>query len=283
MAKKSGLGRGLEALIPGGESEATGNVVSIPVDKISPNPRQPRTFFDEEEIQELAASIEAHGIIQPLIVSEAVRAGEYLLIAGQRRWMAARLAGLNTVPAIIRPASDQERLEIALIENVQRADLNPLEAAEAYRQLVEDFDLSHEEIAARVGKNRVTITNTLRLLKLPEDIKKCLRENEISEGHARVLLSLTTPQAQSAALKTILNQNLNVRQTEELVRKLSGERSKIKFKSAPSPEISDLEKRLRARLGTKVNLNKRGKGGTITIHFYSDEELNSLLSFILPE
>jgi len=283
MAKKSGLGRGLEALIPGGESEATGNVVSIPVDKISPNPRQPRTFFDEEEIQELAASIEAHGIIQPLIVSEAVRAGEYLLIAGQRRWMAARLAGLNTVPAIIRPASDQERLEIALIENVQRADLNPLEAAEAYRQLVEDFDLSHEEIAARVGKNRVTITNTLRLLKLPEDIKKCLRENEISEGHARVLLSLTTPQAQSAALKTILNQNLNVRQTEELVRKLSGERPKIKFKSAPSPEISDLEKRLRARLGTKVNLNKRGKGGTITIHFYSDEELNSLLSFILPE
>ena len=283
MAKKSGLGRGLEALIPGGESEATGNVVFIPVDKISPNPRQPRTFFDEEEIQELAASIEAHGIIQPLIVSEAVRAGEYLLIAGQRRWMAARLAGLNTVPAIIRPASDQERLEIALIENVQRADLNPLEAAEAYRQLVEDFDLSHEEIAARVGKNRVTITNTLRLLKLPEDVKKCLRENEISEGHARVLLSLATPQAQSAALKTILNQNLNVRQTEELVRKLSGEKPKIKFKSAPSPEISDLEKRLQARLGTKVNLNKRGKGGTITIHFYSDEELNSLLSFILPE
>ncbi len=283
MVKKSGLGRGLEALIPGSEEPPAGNVVFIPVDHISPNPRQPRTIFDPDEINELAASISSHGIIQPLIVAQSGQPGEYQLIAGQRRWMAARQAGLNTIPAILRPASDQERLEIALIENVQRADLNPLEAAEAYRQLAEDFALSHEDIAARVGKNRVTVTNTLRLLKLPLEVKKCLMQNQISEGHARVLLSLSTPQAQSAVLKTILDQNLNVRQTEELARKLSGEKPRLKFKNAPAPEITDLEKRLRARLGTKVNLNKRGKGGTITIHYYSDEELDALLGIILPE
>lgn len=283
MIKKSGLGRGLEALIPGGEEEAAGNVVFISIDRISPNPRQPRISFDQDEIDELAASIETYGIIQPLIVSQSIQEGEYQLIAGQRRWIAARQAGLNMVPAIIRPASDQERLEIALIENVQRADLNPLEAAEAYRQLAEDFSLSHEEIAARVGKNRTTITNTLRLLKLPDDVKLSLTQNEISEGHARVLLSLATPQAQSAVLKTIISKNLSVRQTEELVRKLSGEKPKIKFTHLPEPEISDIEKQLRAHLGTKVNLHKRGKGGTITIHFYSDEELNALLELILPE
>lgn len=283
MIKKSGLGRGLEALIPGGEEETAGNVVFISIDRISPNPRQPRTSFDQDEINELAASIETYGIIQPLIVSQSIQEGEYQLIAGQRRWIAARQAGLNTVPAIIRPASDQERLEIALIENVQRADLNPLEAAEAYRQLADDFSLSHEEIAARVGKNRATITNTLRLLKLPDDVKQSLAQNEISEGHARVLLSLATHQAQSAVLKTILSQNLSVRQTEELVRKLSGEKPKSKFTHIPEPEISDIEKRLRAHLGTKVNLHKRGKGGVISIHFYSDEELNALLGLILPE
>ena len=283
MIKKSGLGRGLEALIPGGEEETAGNVVFISIDRIYPNPRQPRTSFDQDEINELAASIETYGIIQPLIVSQSIQEGEYQLIAGQRRWIAARQAGLNTVPAIIRPASDQERLEIALIENVQRADLNPLEAAEAYRQLADDFSLSHEEIAARVGKNRATITNTLRLLKLPDDVKQSLAQNEISEGHARVLLSLATHQAQSAVLKTILSQNLSVRQTEELVRKLTGEKPKNKFTHIPEPEISDIEKRLRAHLGTKVNLHKRGKGGVISIHFYSDEELNALLGLILPE
>jgi ParB family chromosome partitioning protein len=283
MIKKSGLGRGLEALIPGSEEPAAGNVLFIPVDQISPNPRQPRISFDQNEIDELAASIEAHGVIQPLIVTQSMQPGEYQLIAGQRRWMAARQAGLNTVPAIVRPVSDQERLELALIENIQRADLNPLESAEAYRQLAEDFSLSHEEIAARVGKNRVTVTNTLRLLKLPSDVKKCLLDNQISEGHARVLLSLPTPQAQSALLKTILDKNLNVRQTEELARKLIGEKPKLKFSNGPAPEITDLEKRLRAHLGTKVNLKKRGKGGTITIHFYSDEELDALMGVMLNE
>lgn len=283
MSKKSGLGRGLEALIPGGEEQPTGIVVFIPVDRISPNPRQPRISFDPDEIDELAASISAHGVIQPLIVTQADQSGEYQLIAGQRRWMASRQAGLLTVPAILRPVSEQERLEIALIENIQRADLNPLEAAEAYRQLAEDFSLSHEEIAARVGKNRVTVTNTLRLLKLPEDVKNSLIQNQISEGHARVLVSLPTHQAQSALLKTILEHNLNVRQTEELARKMVGEKPKPKIIDSPAPEITDLEKRLRSRLGTKVTLNKRGKGGTITIHYYSDEELDALLEMILPE
>ncbi|MBN1535315.1 MAG: ParB/RepB/Spo0J family partition protein [Anaerolineales bacterium] len=283
MSKKSGLGRGLDALIPGGEEQPAGNVIFIPIEDISPNPRQPRISFDPEEINELAASISAHGVLQPLIVTQSDQFGGYQLIAGQRRWMASRQAGLLTVPAIIRPVTEQERLEIALIENVQRTDLNPLEAAEAFRQLSEDFSLSHEEIAFRVGKNRATITNTLRLLKLPDEAKNCLLQNQISEGHARVLLSLPTPQAQSALLKTILDRNLNVRQAEELARKLIGERPKSKTSHTPTPEMTDLEKQLRSRLGTKVNLTRRGKGGTITIHFYSDEELDSLINIMLSE
>ncbi len=286
MPSKAGLGRGLGALIPGGEEEqptAGSGVLMVAVDSISPNPRQPRSHLVPEELAELTASIREHGVLQPLIVTPGEGEGRYTLIAGERRLEAARLAGLNSVPVIVREATDQQRLELAIIENVQRADLNPLEEAEAYRQLAEDFHLSHEEIAARVGKSRVTITNTLRLMKLPDAVKNALIEGKISEGHARAMLALPTTEAQSAALRTILAQDLNVRQTEELVRKMSGEKPPRKPSPAPPPEITELEERLRANLGTKVILRAGRKGGTVTIYYYSEEELEALLSRLLQD
>lgn len=282
MAKKSGLGKGLDALLPPAEEQPLEHGVrQIQTTKIMPNPRQPRVNFNPADLDELATSIREHGVIQPLIITQGEMPGTYTLIAGERRLMAARLIDLEEVPAIIREASDQDLVELALVENVQRADLGPLEAAEAYRQLSEDFGLSHEEIAARVGKNRTTVTNTLRLMKLPEDAKEALVSGKISEGHARVLLSLPTEEAQSAVLNSILKLDLNVRQTEELVRKLGGEKPSKEQPVPPDPQVKELEEQLRQRLGTKVTLNQKRKGGTLTIHYYSAEELDSLLEIIL--
>jgi ParB family chromosome partitioning protein len=281
MAKKSGLGRGLEALIPGGEHPQTGGVVTLRLDQISPNPRQPRQKVAAEDLIELADSIRTHGVLQPLIVTEAETSGRYTLIAGERRWLAAQQAGLERVPALVREATDQERLELALIENLQRQDLNPLEEAEAYRQLVEEFDLSHEQAAERVGKSRTAVSNTLRLLRLPESVQAVLADGRISEGHARALLALATPQAQEAAMQTILHLELNVRQTEALVRRLSGEKPPAKTPRQPDAEVTALEKRLESHLGTRVTLNHRAKGGTIVVHYYSDEELNALVDRLL--
>lgn len=284
MAQKSGLGKGLDALLPAAEEQSQVSGVSqIPTDKIIPNPRQPRAKFDTGELNELAESIREHGVIQPLIITAGDTPGSYILIAGERRLLAAKSIEMETVPAIIREASDQELVEIALVENVQRADLGPLETSEAYRQLSEDFGLSHEEIAARVGKSRTTITNSLRLLNLPEEIKQALVSEKISEGHARTLLSLTSKKAQIAVLNSILKLSLNVRQTEELVRKLGGEKPKAPAPPPIDPEIKALEEQLRQRLGTKVSLNQKSDGGTLTIHYYSAEELDALLSIILGE
>jgi ParB family chromosome partitioning protein len=282
MPHKSGLGRGLGALIPGGENALAGNgVMLVSVDLVSPNPRQPRSMMHSEELQDLTASIREHGVLQPLIVTPGDKDGRFVLIAGERRLEAARLAGLASVPVIVRQATDQQRLELAIIENVQRSDLSALEQAEAYRQLSEDFDLSHEEIAARVGKSRVAVTNTLRLLKLPDVVKNALIEGRLSEGHARALLALGMPEAQTAALHTVLTKELNVRQTEELVRKLSGEKLSRNPSPVAAPEVAELEERLRTSLGTKVTLRSGRKGGTVTIHFYSDEELNALMGRLL--
>ncbi len=288
MPKRSGLGRGLDALIPSeedftGPAETAHGVSQIAVSAISPNPRQPRVRFDAAELAELAASIREHGILQPLIVTQSQQPGQYTLIAGERRLMAARQAALDTVPVIVREATQQELVELALIENVQRADLGPLEAAEAYRQLAEDFGLSHEEVAARVGKSRVSVTNTLRLLKLPAVVQQAIADEHITEGHARALLALATPQAQAAALQSILKHDLNVRQTEELVRRLSGERPPRAPKIGLPPELAEIEDRLRHRLGTKVSINPSRKGGTLVIHYYSDEELDALVERIIAE
>jgi ParB family chromosome partitioning protein len=290
MTKKTGLGRGLDALIPSGDftpeilpATPPSGYETLPIAVINRNPRQPRSQIHQEELAELAASIRENGILQPLIVSPADEPGKYILIAGERRLLAAGLAGLDSVPAIVREASEQQRLELALIENVQRTDLTPLEAAEAYRQLADDFNLSHEQIAQQLGKSRVSITNTLRLLKLPEDVRQSLARGEISEGHARILLSLPTPQAQSAALHTITSHELNVRRTEDLVHKLLGQRPTPEAKPTPKPDVSFLEERLRERLGTRVNLHQRKKGGTLVIHYYSDEELDALVLRILGQ
>jgi ParB family transcriptional regulator, chromosome partitioning protein len=282
MPRKTGLGRGLDALI-GTERPVAGELSYIPVDQIASNPRQPRLNIDKEELAELTDSIREVGVLQPLIVSYDDQNDRYTLVAGGRRLLAATQAGLQTVPAIVRQISEQQRLELALIENLQRADLSPLESAEAYRQLVDEFGLSHENVAARVGKSRVTVTNTLRLLKLPEPVKKALTENRISEGHARALLALHTPEAQTTTLHTILQRELNVRQTEELVQKLLGQVPSTKTKTPPLPEMSAIEDRLRSHLGTKVSLTKRRKGGTILIHFYSEEEFSSLIDKILGD
>ncbi len=276
--KRSGLGKGLDALIPGGESRLPGNSVALlPVDAIRPNPRQPRSHFSPEALEELAASIREHGIIQPLVVAQAPDGEGYILIAGERRLQAAKKAGLTRVPALVREASEQQLLELALIENIQRADLNPLETAEAYRQLHEEFGLSHEEIARRVGKSRVAVSNTLRLLKLPPAVQKALLEGRISEGHARALLGLASAKAQQAALQTVESKRLTVRQTEELVRRLQGERPTARPRKTAAPELRDLEARLETALGTRVRLTRSRKGGTITIYYYSDEELEALL------
>lgn len=277
MTRRTGLGRGLEALIPGSDRPQGELVIQAPVGDIQPNPRQPRSEFNAAELAELAESIQEHGVLQPLIVTTGGPDG-YILVAGERRLLAARLAGLETVPVIVRQASDQQRLELALIENVQRSDLAPLEAAEAFRQLAEEFELLHDDIARRVGKSRVAVTNTLRLLKLPESVRQALQEKKISEGHARALLALPGPQAQAAALQTILAHDLSVRQTEALVRRLSGEKPPLAEKPAPPPEVVDIEQRLEAVLGTRVKLNRRKGKGTLVLHFYSDEELEALIN-----
>lgn len=280
MSRKGGLGKGLDALIPGGApSPAEGlSTFEVPLDKIIPNPLQPRSVMQPEALEELAASIREHGILQPLLVTYDASNDAYILVAGERRMRAARLAGLEFVPVLVRQATEQQRLELALIENVQRADLTPLETAEAYRQLADDFHLSHEEIAERVGKNRVTITNTLRLLKLPIEVRQALADAKITEGHARALLGLPSEKGQTAALESILRHALNVRQTEELVRKLLGERMKKVEPRQPEPEIVAIEQRLQEALGTRVAVRHGRKGGSVVIHYYSDEELNALIS-----
>lgn len=283
MAQRTGLGKGLESLIPtGGKTPSSsttthvGGVQQVPVESIQPNPRQPRIHFREEDLVDLAASIREHGVIQPLIVSPKSD-GTFILIAGERRWQASQRAGLKTVPVITRQASNQELLEIALIENVQRADLNSLEEAEAYRQLVEEFNLSHEMVAKRVGKSRVTVTNTLRLLGLPDVVKQALVDGKLTEGHARALLALSTQKAQASAMQTVINLSLSVRQTEELVRKLAGQKPVKAKKPTRNADVNDVEKRLQHSLGTKVALKHGKKGGTVTIYYYSGEELDALL------
>lgn len=277
--KKSGLGRGLDALFSNSLMDSSDSVKSIPVTSIVPNPRQPRTRFTDEELAELADSIREHGVIQPLIVSDQGN-GTYTLIAGERRLRASLLAGLTSVPVITREADDRELLELALIENIQREDLSPLEAAEAYKSLEENFNLTHEEISKRVGKNRASVTNTMRLLKLPGEVQRALLEKKLTEGHARVLLSLPTPQAQISAMNHIINNELSVRQAEEYVRSLVGE-SKSSHKPAKSdlsPELKEIENRLRQSIGTKVSLRPSKNGaGSINIHYYSEEELDAII------
>ncbi len=281
MAKKRGLGKGLGALIPISETGPT----ELPVDAISPNPLQPRQKIAPEELEELAASIREHGLIQPLIVSQVTDAEvqSYQLIAGERRLEAAKLAGLAKVPVIIREATPQEMLELALVENIQRADLNPLEQATAYRHLMDDFGLTQEQAAQRVGKSRVAVANSVRLLRLPDEIKSSLAQGQITEGHARAILALDQPDEQRKIWEEVLKRGLNVRQTEETVRRLvAGPRPKRPNISS-SPETRALEDRFRETLGTKVQLFRSRRGGRLVIHFYSEEELQAFYELIVGD
>jgi ParB family chromosome partitioning protein len=286
--KRSGLGRGLDALIPGREPkdeprDANGSGVrEIPIGDITPNPRQPRSRFDRSELVELAASIQEVGIIQPLIVTEAEIRGHFILIAGERRLQAARLAGMQTVPSIVREATDRQMLELALVENVQRADLNPVETAVAYRQLVEDFQLSHDDIARQVGKSRVAVTNTLRLLNVTMPVLQAVVDRKITEGHARALLGLDSEAAQEAALKVVLKNGYTVRQTEDMVRRRTNKKPP-RTMDPKKPEIKALEDDLRTKLGTRVALKHSDGRGSLTIYYYSEEELNSLVEQLLDE
>jgi ParB family chromosome partitioning protein len=281
MTRRPGLGKGLDALIPASDSAVPVRGINLlPVTQISPNPKQPRSSFNEDELIELANSIREHGVIQPLVVTKGQEPDQYLLIAGERRLQAARLAGLAKVPAIIRDVAEHEFLLLALVENVQRADLSPLETAEAYKHLQVEFKFTQEQVADRVGKSRVAVTNTLSLLELSMAVKGALAAGKISEGHARALKGLSH-QSQSAALQTVINKELNVRQTEELARKLKGTRPTKKTKPPIDPSVVELQERLRDELGTKVKVNHGKKGGFINIFYYSDEELNALVDKLL--
>jgi len=281
--KKGGLGKGLGALLP--EPEADAGLSEAPIGAITPNPRQPRSHIDESALRELAESIREHGMIQPLIVTR-LADGRYGLIAGERRWRAAQLIGLPSVPVIVKDVAPQQTLELALIENVQRADLSPLEEAQAYRQLIDEFGLTQEQVAQRVAKSRTAVANTLRLLRLPESIQKRLADASLSEGHARALLMLDDTTHMQRLVSQIVGGGLSVRQVEELVRRLNaGKPPARKRKSADGAPANtrSLEDRMRRALGTKVNLYRTSRGGKVVIHFYSEDELDAIYQRITRE
>lgn len=341
MTKKTGgLGRGLGALIPGPAESAETGLRTIPIANIRPNPHQPRSTIDEIRLAELAASIREHGLIQPLIVTQAPEGNGYVLIAGERRWRAAQEAGLTEIPAIVKEATPQAMLELAIIENIQRADLNPLEEAYAYQQLMSDFGLTQEQVSQRVGKARSTVANLVRLTELPANIQQAVTDGQISGTHARVLLQLPTAESQTEAMALITAYNLSVRQTELLVRilplnlagevreavlygritqahaeallplptpemqtnllyhvvmrkltvpethalvqrHLATEKPKAKPKATLPAELAELQTLFENRLGTRVNIQKSGKGGKVILHYYSDEELQAIYDVII--
>lgn len=276
---RQALGKGLGALIaekPSAEIERKRAFLVCGIEEIQPNPFQPRKDFNDAQIQELAESIQQKGILQPLVVRR--KGNGYELIAGERRWRAAQKAGLREVPIIIKDVSETELLELSLIENIQRENLNPIEEAEAFRKLVEHFQLTQEEISKRVGKDRTTITNALRLLRLPPDIKQSLAEGKISVGHARAFLSLESFEKQRVAFKQVLAASLSVRQTERLVRRLS--RKTAERISTKSSEWESLIEELQQALGTRVRIKGRRNRGRIEIDYYSREELERLLGLL---
>lgn len=271
------LGRGLAALIPQ-RTDARSGPIDIPLVTIRPNPDQPRRRFGEAEMASLVASIREHGVLQPILVAETLDG--YQLIAGERRVRAAQAAGLERIPAVVRQLDDRARLELALIENLQREDLDPIEAAHGFRRLIDDFGFTHEDIAERVGRARSTVANTLRLLDLATVVQLAIADGRISEGHGRALGGLS-PDHQEHVLGAVIDQELSVRQTEELVRRLrepkpSAQAIDAEPGTAADPDLERIEEELRRALGTKVSLARSRRGGRIVIEYYSDEELGRL-------
>ncbi len=285
------LGRGLQSIIPSSSGGAvkspqqipvssaavkadldSDKIWHIPVGDISPNPHQPRRIFNEEELAELVESIREHGVLQPLIISER-KDGTYELIAGERRWRASRRAGLATVPAIVRSTTEHGKLELAIIENVQRVDLTPIDEAFSYKRLRDEFGLQMDQVAERVGKSRPHVSNMIRLLDLPEEAMQALGQGKITMGKARALLSLATDDERLLVLRSMLGEGMTTRQVEAAVQMRSARKSKAK-----AADVQYLESELRSTLGTKVSIAKRGEKGTIIIDFYSNEELENLVA-----
>jgi len=283
MTKYAGLGRGLSALIPTKDEKLSTSVkdkkevFELPLEIIKANPRQPRSRMNRHDLEDLVNSIKVHGIIQPILVSP-LKDG-YQLIAGERRFQAAKILNLKTIPAIVRLSAENEQLELALIENLQREDLNPLDRASAYHQLMTEFNLTQEEVAKKLGQSRSQISNSLRLLQLPDEIKKAIIEDKISEGHAKALLGLKTVEEQLLQLKKILSGSLTVREAEEQIRRVNVKSHRRRLTT--NPNLVGNEEILSEKFGTKVKITKRGGRGRISIEFYSEEEYNSLLNKLI--
>jgi ParB family chromosome partitioning protein len=272
---KTALGKGLDSLLPA----KTDDIIMIDIDRIIPGEQQPRKVFKDDALKELAASIREKGILQPIIVAR-TGDGTFRIVAGERRWRAASLAGLEKIPAMIKDVASGDSLEIALIENIQREDLNPIEMAEAFYRLMTDFRLTQEELSAKVGKERATVANYLRLLKLPDEIKRLVNDETMSMGHARAVLSIEGKTGQIEAARKIIRKSLSVREAETLAKRWGSEGKRKTAHVERDPQIESLEERLIRHLGTKVRIHHKGKKGKIEIEYYSLDELERLLEIL---
>lgn len=284
MAKKLTLGKGLGALIPeeSGETIDNNNKMLISINKIKSDEEQPRKLFDSEKIAELAESIKTHGIIQPLILRKHQQ-DQYIIVAGERRWRAAKMVGLKEVPAVIMELSDRDILEISLIENIQRQDLNPIEEALAYRKLLNDFNITQEELSKRIGKSRVAIANTMRLTNLDDRVQQYIIESIISEGHGRVLLTINDKQKQYELAQQVIDEKLSVRELERLIKRFNEEEEKervIWSSNDLNPYYKEIKNQLQNYFGTKVNVSSKKNKGKIEIEYYSEEDLQRILDII---
>ena len=284
MAKRMGLGKGLDTLIPStdlGKSTAVKTDTTLKLSEIEPNRKQPRKNFDEDALEELADSIKEFGIIQPIVVQK--RKDYYEIIAGERRWRAAKLAGIKEVPVVIKDFSDKEIMEIALIENIQREDLNPIEEAMAYKNLIDEYDLKQDEVAQRVSKSRASVTNSMRLLKLCDEVQRMLIEDMISSGHARALLPIENSELQIEIAGRIFDERLSVRETEKIVKDIMNPKKKAEKKEIKNEFVyKDIEEKLKSKMGSKVKLNYKANGkGRIEIEYYSDMELERIYDMLM--
>ncbi len=285
MSEKKRLGRGLGALIPE-VMESSTETNEIALDKIKPNPFQPRREFDETRLQELTASVKEHGILQAIVVTPEGDSGNYTLVAGERRCRAARLAGLQTIPAVVRPVDSKTMLEIALIENLQREDLNPVEEALAYRRLIKEYNYTQDELAQRIGCSRPAIANSIRLLSLPESVLDALYKNKMTPGQVRPLLSINNEEKQEEAAMQIMKEGLSAREAEKIAAEVNArdkQKSNISTESKKDPLQEEIQLQMQRTLGTKVKIKKSKTGGTIEIYYYGDEDLERLVAKLLPE
>jgi len=278
MVGKRGLGKGLSALIPTDEEIFPNSVIEIKITDIEPNEMQPRRAFNDEALMELSESIKEHGVVQPIIVRR--NGSTYQIVAGERRWRASRLAGKTTIPAIVKDCDNLQVMEIALIENLQREDLNPIEEAMAYKSLVEEYKMTQEEISKKIGKSRPAIANSLRLLQLPVEIRDMIASGSITQGHARALLAIEDGKKQLEIAEKIVNQKLNVRQIEKLAKETKQKKKQEKIPDKYQIEIRQLEERLKTALGTKVRIKHRNKRGKIEIEYFSNEELDRIIELL---